>query len=659
MHSFEQMRMMSAAAEAEELRARFALPPLYTLAYRLRTVGGCCAWDEPDRAAAMLLSDLQSVSQQIFTLWNHFQQMLPHAVSHISAYEGARWEKGARARWANFVFRERYQIEDRWRVGHANIAEQHSRTVSQLRSSGLTRLVQSGPGSIRDCTPTLQPAEQVLLFEEQYRSRVIIPDPHVDAPRMLLHGEDKITFIEEHFDGHKDKRTRGTSSEGPQNNDNTIAIHAAAPAATATGAAAAAVQTRSVSAPEAVLRDPSPEVTAVSSAVPTVASTAQKVHEPALSIDAEESMRLAGPLSDSMGPEAAEGVPADMKESVVGTEAVAEHALICSSSSDSIAPPLQVLPASPAAAKPPSDVVDFDAVGKRLAEASKARVRAASLAAAQAIASSASPSAAAVSLPPGVRPYEGKHLVVLVHGYQGNSWDMRLLKNHVLLLYPHCQVLASTANEMLTEGDIGDMGKRLAAELDTYIAQECRELGRLSFICHSLGGVITRSALGEPLLAPYLSKVHAYISLATPHCGYLLSDNSMLSTGIWFLKKWNKSACLSQLSLTDAQDPNECFLVKLAKAPALSHFAHVYFVAAQADKSVQNHNNQRSLCGLLFASTTVADCIICFFFALCLCVLLGTLPSIPHAWRFFPPPWSPIAKRAPCSIRWSLPCWVP
>lgn len=41
------------------------------------------------------------------------------------------------------------------------------------------------------------------------------------------------------------------------------------------------------------------------------------------------------------------------------------------------------------------------------------------------------------------------------------------------------------------------MGKRVAEEVRKYIHEWCpgRELGRLSFIGHSLGGVIIRSAL--------------------------------------------------------------------------------------------------------------------------------------------------------------------
>jgi hypothetical protein len=50
--------------------------------------------------------------------------------------------------------------------------------------------------------------------------------------------------------------------------------------------------------------------------------------------------------------------------------------------------------------------------------------------------------------------YKGLHLFVMVHGFQGNSNDMRLLKNNIALLFPEVMFLLSSANEEHTEGDI-------------------------------------------------------------------------------------------------------------------------------------------------------------------------------------------------------------
>jgi hypothetical protein len=53
----------------------------------------------------------------------------------------------------------------------------------------------------------------------------------------------------------------------------------------------------------------------------------------------------------------------------------------------------------------------------------------------------------------------------MVHGFQGNSCDMRLLKNNISALHPEAIFLSSNSNEDRTEGDIMEMGERLATEL--------------------------------------------------------------------------------------------------------------------------------------------------------------------------------------------------
>ena len=74
---------------------------------------------------------------------------------------------------------------------------------------------------------------------------------------------------------------------------------------------------------------------------------------------------------------------------------------------------------------------------------------------------------------------------------------MRLFKNNIALLFPEAMFLCSTANEDHTEGDIMEMGVRLANEVNNYISQYCPgcSLGKISFIAHSMGGLIVRACL--------------------------------------------------------------------------------------------------------------------------------------------------------------------
>lgn len=67
---------------------------------------------------------------------------------------------------------------------------------------------------------------------------------------------------------------------------------------------------------------------------------------------------------------------------------------------------------------------------------------------------------------------------------------------------------------------------------------------KLSFIGHSMGGLIIRAALQESNLKPLLQNVHVYCSLATPHVGNLFPDSQIVATGMWALFKWKKYKAL-------------------------------------------------------------------------------------------------------------------
>jgi triacylglycerol esterase/lipase EstA (alpha/beta hydrolase family) len=132
----------------------------------------------------------------------------------------------------------------------------------------------------------------------------------------------------------------------------------------------------------------------------------------------------------------------------------------------------------------------------------------------------------------------------MVHGFQGNALDMRLLKNAISTMHPEAIFLSSSSNEDQTEGDIFEMGQRLANEVKTYIQQYCPAscLARVSFIGHSLGGLIIRASL--PHLEEYSDKFYSYMSLSSPHIGYMYNSSKLFDAGMWVLKKWRKSKCL-------------------------------------------------------------------------------------------------------------------
>ena len=179
-----------------------------------------------------------------------------------------------------------------------------------------------------------------------------------------------------------------------------------------------------------------------------------------------------------------------------------------------------------------------------------------------------------------------EHLFVLVHGFQGTSFDMRLLKDNLSLLHPNALFLCSSCNEDCTDGDINEMGKNLAYEVKGYIQEWCAgdSPKRISFVGHSLGGVIIRTAL--PHLKQFEAKMHSFITLSSPHLGYMYNTSKLIDAGIWILKRWKKSLCLQQLSMSDKEALEETFLFKLAGNEGLNWFSNIGLMSSYQDQYV-------------------------------------------------------------------------
>jgi alpha-beta hydrolase superfamily lysophospholipase len=110
----------------------------------------------------------------------------------------------------------------------------------------------------------------------------------------------------------------------------------------------------------------------------------------------------------------------------------------------------------------------------------------------------------------------------------------------------------------------------LAQEVKNYVSEWCPGdiLDRLSFIGHSLGGLIIRSALEHLevylfiidsltirkfkyykinisiLLKCFKEKMYTFMTLSSPHLGYMYNSNKIVDAGLWILLKWKKNISL-------------------------------------------------------------------------------------------------------------------
>jgi triacylglycerol esterase/lipase EstA (alpha/beta hydrolase family) len=103
-------------------------------------------------------------------------------------------------------------------------------------------------------------------------------------------------------------------------------------------------------------------------------------------------------------------------------------------------------------------------------------------------------------------------------------------------------------------------------------------LSKLTFVGHSLGGIIVREALKH--LSAFRNKMHAYISLGSPHLGYMYNSSSLVDAGMWLIKKWKKSDSLKQLSMTDMPRREDSYLYKLSEDDNLKYFKYVMLVSS-------------------------------------------------------------------------------
>lgn len=86
---------------------------------------------------------------------------------------------------------------------------------------------------------------------------------------------------------------------------------------------------------------------------------------------------------------------------------------------------------------------------------------------------------------------------------QGHHLDLRLIRNQWLLIDPKTEFLMSEVNEEKTSEDFKEMGQRLAQEVVSFVKKKMDKVSRsgvlrsikLSFVGHSIGNIILRTAL--------------------------------------------------------------------------------------------------------------------------------------------------------------------
>ena len=202
---------------------------------------------------------------------------------------------------------------------------------------------------------------------------------------------------------------------------------------------------------------------------------------------------------------------------------------------------------------------------------------------------------------------KSSHLIVCVHGLDGNSADLRLVKTYLEMGLPSAglQFLMSEINQMDTFQSFEDMTRKLVNEIMYHVKTSYLNIGKISFIGHSLGCILIRSAIQKPELANFSSKFHTFLSLSGPHIGTMFNNSGLVNAGMWMMQKWKKSGSLQQLALKvgfdqnlpkilsgkyffqDTTDIRASFIYKLAEKSNLEVFKHL--LLASSDHILSYH----------------------------------------------------------------------
>ena len=76
--------------------------------------------------------------------------------------------------------------------------------------------------------------------------------------------------------------------------------------------------------------------------------------------------------------------------------------------------------------------------------------------------------------------------------------------------------------------------------------------------------MIIRAAL--PFLEEWKDKFHTFLTIGSPHLGYVYNSNFMFDTGMWLVEKWSKAQSLQELALRDASTIRECLVYKMSES---------------------------------------------------------------------------------------------
>ncbi|EYC03045.1 hypothetical protein Y032_0096g2914 [Ancylostoma ceylanicum] len=184
------------------------------------------------------------------------------------------------------------------------------------------------------------------------------------------------------------------------------------------------------------------------------------------------------------------------------------------------------------------------------------------------------------------------HLVVFVHGLEGTCDDLSSYRDIFRIIAgenPGFYYLLSASNHSKTWSDIDEMAENLLSEVQSYVSRYSEPPMRISFVAHSLGGVIVRAAVCRDEAEWLRPRLHCLLTINSPHLG-LAYVGKGVNLGIQFMQWWKQSRSMEQLSLKDEVAFYDSFLFRLSQKKTFGLFRRVLLIGTPADMFVPCHS---------------------------------------------------------------------
>uniref|UniRef100_A0A453RZB9 DUF676 domain-containing protein n=2 Tax=Aegilops tauschii subsp. strangulata TaxID=200361 RepID=A0A453RZB9_AEGTS len=194
-----------------------------------------------------------------------------------------------------------------------------------------------------------------------------------------------------------------------------------------------------------------------------------------------------------------------------------------------------------------------------------------------------------------VSSHAPEHLLVMVHGILGSTNDWQYAANEFVKQLPDDVIVHCSEKNMntLTLDGVDVMGERLADEVLDVISRK-PELTKISFLAHSVGGLVARYAIAKLYRHPnstFDSKAEGticgleavnFITVATPHLGSRGNKQVPLLFGFITIEKvasrvihWIFRRTGRHLFLTDSAEGEPPLLQRMVE-----DYGNLYFISA-------------------------------------------------------------------------------